>query len=95
MNCREIKELMYSVEAEYILAEEEYKSAVRFDDALYEEEQLILAETRMNTFWDIYEACYWQIEEEIKHNYVYDLCDLGMDRHAYVMYCEDCGNTQK
>lgn len=79
---------MYSVEADYILAAEEYNLS---EDGLYEYEQLILAETRQQTFWDIYETCYWQIEEDMRHNYIYDLCDLGMDRYAYIMYCSDCG----
>ena len=78
---------MSSVEEDYILAAEEYNQT----GELYEEEQLILAEDRMNTFWDIYTACYWQIEDELDHRFIYDLCDLGMDRYASIIYCEECG----
>jgi len=39
MNCKEINDLMYSVEADYILAAEEYNLS---EDGLYEYEQLIL-----------------------------------------------------
>jgi hypothetical protein len=84
MLCDEVNFLMCQLE----LAKLEAEQALNANGGLYEEEQLILAEEELAKFWDMYRACYWQIEES--HHYVQDLFDLGCDRYTSVLYCEYC-----